>query len=478
MKNVVNFFERGFRFCVRAHAFLRNDIWLLQAKQVEHHWWAVRIYRFFGSIIFAFRTNRFALHASALTYYTLMSIVPVFALALTLARAFGGDDMARARVLHNLDRWLGQLQPQMISEAVDGAPVSAETTSAIATQIRDIVVQLFEQIGQFSFKTLGGIGAVALIVMVITTLGRIEESFNMIWGIKQCRTVWRKFSDYLSVVIIFPFFLLAASTVPILDLAARTTENVVFLGPYMRMIIHSLWMKHALSVAAVTLGFTFVLTFLPNTRVKWWPGLAGGFFTGIFFMLWLVVCARLQIGIVKYSALYGGFALLPIMLLWIYTSWLIVLLGAEVTFALQNGDTCHVDFQIGVSSRARFLLCVALCREAGLCVKTQSGPFYPVEFAQRHGISVRFVMHTVDTLVRQKWLAKVDNRGEAYLPCRDFSALKIADLANWIFNEGYTMRMLGLDDLDASLLEAGDRINAALTRELQVPLLDARVAAG
>ena len=468
---ILDTLRRAWRFCRRTRAFLRDEIWLLQARQVKRHWWAVRAYRFIGSVCFAFRMNRFGLHASALTYYTLLSVVPVLALALTLARAFGGDDMARVRALSMLDKWLTRLQPELLPGAGEEAVAAANAARELAAQLQEIVAGLFDQISQFSFKTLGGIGAVVLVWMVITMLSRVEESFNMIWGVKQTRPIRRKFTDYLSVVMIFPFLMLAATTVPILDLATRTAGNVAFLGPYVLAVIHSIWMKHTLTVAAVTLGFTFVLVFVPNTRVKFLPGLVGGFLTGVLFMAWLVICARLQIGIVKNSALYGGFAMLPILLLWIYTSWLIVLLGAEVTFALQNGDTCHVDYQKGVSARARFLLCMALCREAGLCVKNNSGPLDPMDFARRHGISMRFTMHTVDTLVRHKWLAKVDHRGEAYLPCRDFATQKIADLAGWIFNEGYPLKMLGLEDLDATLLDAGERINAALHRELQTPLV-------
>jgi hypothetical protein len=116
-------------------------------------------------------------------------------------------------------------------------------------------------------------------------------------------------------------------------------------------------------------------------------------------------------------------------------------------------------------------LCVALCREAGLRVKNESASFDPVGFAQKHGISVRFTMHAVGELVKKKWLAKVGDNGEAYLPCRDLPALRVADLATWLFNDGHTPRSLGLDDLGASLVECGDRIHDALERELQTPLL-------
>jgi len=464
LQDIPALYQRARQFASRSRVFLRDEIWHLQARQVKRHWWAVRVYRFFGSVLFAFNMNRFGLHASALTCYTLMAVVPVLALGLTLARAFGGDDMARARVLRALDTWLERLQPEAAAEA---APDAA---NALATQIHDIVAGLFDQIGQFSFGTLGGVGAVALVWMVVTMLSRVEESFNTIWGIKQTRPLRRKFTDYLSAVMLLPFIMLAATTVPILDLATRTAGNVAFLGPYMLAVVHAVWLKHLLTLAAVTLAFTFVLVFMPNTRVKAWPGLVGGFATGVCFMVWLVICARLQIGVIKYNALYGGFAMLPILLLWIYTSWLIVLLGAEITFALQNGDTCHMDFQRGASPRARLLLCMALCREAGLRVKNHSA-LDPVEFAHSRGISVRLAMNTVDTLVRHKWLSKVDGHAEAYLPCRDFSSLQISDLARWIFNEGYTARMLGLETLDTSLLDAGERIDAALESELQTPLV-------
>lgn len=472
---------------IQGRGFLTTDIWLLQAKQVDHHWWLVRVYRFFASIVFAFRNNRFALHASALTYYTLMSIVPVFALGLTLARAFGADDLAKQRTLLYMDRWLGQI-PQAVTDAAtkavaDGTVSAAESTAAvegaeaaapmIAGQLRDVVNDLFDQIGQLDMKTIGGVGAIILIFMVITVLSRVEDSFNMIWSVETSRSIWRKFSDYLSVVILFPFFLLAATSVPVVELVARTTDNVFFFGPYLRMLIESAWMKHLIVGTVVTLGFTFVLVFMPNTRVRFVAGLAGGLFTAVCFVAWLVLCARLQIGVTKYDTLYGGFALVPILLLWIYTSWLIVLIGAELTFAVQNGDTCHLDAAHGLSMRARFLLAAALCREAGACVQRGSAPFNPVDYARKIGVSVRFAMYVVDDLARGKWLMKVDPSGENYLPSRDFNTLTLADLATWLYNNGYSLKSLGLDDLEAPLLRAGDSIEAALKRELALPLVDA-----
>jgi len=182
----------------------------------------LRALRFVLAVWRGFAHDRCDLHASALTYYTLMALVPVLVLALALGRVFGGAEIVRRQFEEKLSGFLSQLALQSAS----ANQAASDASRAFAGQLEAKAIQFFDQINTISFGTLGGIGAVALIWMVITLLGRVELSFNLICGLPRPRSLWRKFTDYLSVVLILPFLMTAASTVPIIDLLARGADTV------------------------------------------------------------------------------------------------------------------------------------------------------------------------------------------------------------------------------------------------------------
>lgn len=455
----------------RAVRFLTYGIWdVVPSTLPSFTRVPLRVLRFILAVGRGFVQDRCNLHASALTYYTLLALVPVLVLALALGRVFGGAEIVRQQFEQKLSGFLSQLALQ--SEGVN--PIATEASRAFAEQLEARAIQFFDQINTISFGTLGGIGAVALIWMVITLLGRIELSFNLICGVPRSRTLWRKFTDYLSVVLILPFLITAASTVPVIDLLTQGAGTVggAVAADTVRAIIHSSILQKGLVLGISTIAFSFLLIFMPNTRIRLGPGLVGGFFTALFFNIWLVICALLQVGIVRYSALYGGFAILPILLMWVYTSWEIILLGAEMVFALQHGATCRMESAAGrASPYTRFLLAAAFCAEAARSVQEYGTSFDAAAFSLNHQVSARLSQDVLDDLTRAGLLAKIEGRGECFLPCRDLTTLTAADVAKIVFSDGTQPNELGLQRIDQSILDLGPQLFAALDESLAAPLV-------
>jgi len=266
-----------------------------------------------------------------------MAIVPILALCLSMARGFG-DDSAKLWVKARVQDWTQTFKAM----PVEGATVSedylavsdAVVQNELATRINQLVEKAFEKVDNINFAKLGTVGLVLLIWMVIEVLGRVERSFNRVWGIAVGRSVWRRFTDYLSVLLILPVLIVAAASLPVMDMVTRfmPAETAAFVQ---RTVASGLF-KNGIVLVMTTLSFAFVIMFMPNTSMKVRSGLTGGLVSAVLFLLWLWICAMVQVGAAKYGKIYGSFAVAPIVLAWVHVSWQIVLFGAEVAFSVEN----------------------------------------------------------------------------------------------------------------------------------------------
>ena len=223
-----------------------------------------------------------------------------------------------------------------------------------------IITAIIRYIDNTNVGQLGAAGVVALLVSVLTLLSNIEESFNYIWGVKETRTLLRRFADYFSVVTIGPLFLLAAISM------TTTIESQAFVQALLEMafvgqIIFLLF--KVLPFVVMWAAFTGLYIFMPNTRVNFRAALVWGILGGTLWQLAQWVYVHFQVGVSRYNAIYGTLAALPIFMVWIYLSWLIVLLGLEVTYACQNLRTLHREIRgrdVNFASRELVALTVLL----------------------------------------------------------------------------------------------------------------------
>lgn len=491
------FWTRARRF------FLQGGVWRIDERPLR---WplrqGIRVVRFCWSVATAFKNHSGQLHASALTYYTLFAIVPMLALGLALARVFGGEQIARREMHKQLDAWLGQMPaaqahpslstlPATLPPGVQPPPATCPPESATqegplavpppaapdrqpAENFRQRFVELedklFSQIDRLGLGTLGGIGVIGLLWMVIGMLGRVETSFNTVWGVVHGRNLWRRFTDYLTVVMIVPFLAVAASTVPVMDLVTKHAAAAGVSAGSIQAVAGLVLFKRAIVLLLATLAFTCLLVFMPNTRVRFVPGLIGGIFTAVAFTAWLKVCTLMQLNIAKYSILYGSFAVLPILLAWVYVSWEIMLIGAEVTCAIQYSAAVSPDRSQRASPRSRLLLALALCAQAARAMRERGAPFDAHRFVVEHRLPIRLSQLLLADLVSAGLLAEVRHHPGRYLPCIEPEKLTVADVTRCILDRGLAPEDLGLHRLNEGILAAGIELDRGLDQVLGRPV--------
>ena len=254
-----------------------------------------------------FYSNRCLLRASALTYYTMLSLVPLLALTFALLKAFGVQN---------------QLQPLILDRLNVG-------DGHIANAILDYINNT--QVAQ-----MGAIGLVFLLIAVISLLTNIEEAFNDIWGVNRLRPLLRRFSDYLSVILVGPVLLISAISMTSSLVSHGITQRLLEMQMIGSMIV--LFLK-VTPFLFMWLAFTLLYVFMSNIKVQWRAAFIGGVVGGTLWQLAQLGYVHFQVGVARYNAIYGTMAALPIFMIWLYLSWIIVLFGLGVCYAKQNLST-------------------------------------------------------------------------------------------------------------------------------------------
>ncbi len=287
----------------KVKTFFREEIWEPDfSTKSKRRSFLIRQARIYILAFKGFFEDRAAVRAAALTYFTMLSIVPIFAIAFVIARNFGFEGRLHEVIQNNMQ---GQ--------------------EAVMKWVTDMVDNLLDKV---KGGVLAGVGGIILFWSVIQVLNNIEASFNDIWQIRKARSPMRKFSDYMAIMILSPFAIGLSGTM-IIRIESATTDFEL-IGPVVGFLIKSV------PYVSIWLLFTLIFIIMPNTKVKFKYALVAGVISGTVAMVFQELYQVLQIGAFKFNTLYGSIAAIPLFLLWMQITWLIVLMGAELSFAYQN----------------------------------------------------------------------------------------------------------------------------------------------
>jgi membrane protein len=387
----------------RLTRFITTDIWRIRADSLTlSQSLIIKPLRVAVLAVRGFDENKCSLKASALTFYTLMSIVPVAAMAFGIAKGFGFEAKLQQQLMGKL-----QGQEEVIRRIIEFAHKLLEDTKG---------------------GLVAGVGIVVLFWTVIKLLGNIEGSFNDIWGIQKSRSIARKFSDYLSAMLLCPLLFIIAGSLNVaisgkVAIATRHIEVLRTVGPFIQTGLK------LLPYVFVWILFTFVYVFMPNTKVRITSGIVGGIVAGTVFQLVQWAYIAFQVGIAKSNAIYGGFAALPLFLIWLQTSWLIVFFGAEISFAHQHARSYEFEPDCLQASYS-FKELLALRITHLLIQNFQEGrpAMTTDDIESRIETPVRLVQQVLDNLVACGIISEISGRDDktvAYQPAKNIDLLTI-----------------------------------------------------
>ena len=382
--------------------FITVDIWRVTESEVTKRKFSIyNIIKAIYITIKRFTSDRIAAKASALTYSTLLAIVPMLAILFAIARGFGFDNL-------------------MESQFFMGFGGQNDTTETILDLVDSYLVHA--KGGVFI-----GVGLVMLLWTVLNLINSIEITFNQIWEVKKARTMYRKITDYFSMFLIMPVVIVLSGGVSIfIGTFVAKMEDFVLLGSISKFLIR------LVPFAITWLMFTGLYCFMPNTKVKFRYAIPASIIAGTVYQLFQYLYIGGQIWVSKYNAIYGSFAALPLFLLWVQTSWTICIFGAQLTYTSQNINLFSFDKDTrNVSRRYRDFISILIMSLIAKRFEKNKAPYTADELSNKHKIPIRLVKQTLFSLEKINLIHEVstdDQKSESisYQPSIDINNLTVA----------------------------------------------------
>lgn len=351
-------------------------------------------------VIQDFMQGQLTLRAMSLVYTTLLSMVPLLALSFSVLKAFG---------IHN------QLEPMLLN--------FLEPFGEKGTELALQIVQFVENIG---VGVLGSLGLLLLVYTVISLIQKVESALNFIWHVTSLRNLSQRLSGYLSVVMIGPLLVVTALGITGSVMSTSLVQQIVAIEPFGSLVIGlSKLVPYLLIIGAFTA--TYIL--IPNTNVKFKSALLGGIFAGV---MWESVgwgFASFIVGSTKYAAIYSGFAIIILFLIWLYLNWLVLLLGASIAFYHQN-PAYQISGAIrqSLGSHAREALALEILRLVGKAFQDGNKHWTAEELVDQLSLPMEIVNEVLEKLLTHELLVHVGNDSYYFVPGRDLQNITIKEV--------------------------------------------------
>ena len=406
---------------VQIYNFIRYDIWRITENELSHS--RRSLYRFLKTLVLAVRgfiNDDLNVRASALTYSVLFAIIPLFALIFAIGKGFGVDKLIENSFQ---DTFIGQ---------------------------SDMIPAIMGFVDRYLKTTQGGIfigvGIAILFWSVMNFFMQVERAFNRIWQVKESRSFIRKFSTYFSAILIVPLIIVFSGGLSIyVSSAVKQTYVYDVLSPLLRFGVKLIpyfinWVV-----------FTILYIAMPNTRVRFYNALIAGVIAGSAFQAFQMLYINGQVYLSRYNVVYGSFAAVPLLLLWIQISCLIVLLGAEISYASQNIN--NFDFELdtnNISTRYKNFLILFITYVIVKQFEEQKSPLSAEQIVLRYKLPIRIVNQSLSKLVEVSVLSEVQSENtkfKIYQPAIDINQLTVSLLFNKLEIHGSELFLTNKNEL-------------------------------
>mgnify|MGYP001060507056 CR=1 FL=1 len=386
--------DRWVRWRERAdHLLNRADLAALPRWQAL----LLGILRGLGGIVHEATEGQLTLRAMSLVYTTLLSIVPLLALSFSVLKAFGAHNAVEPFLLNLLE--------------------------PLGEQGAEIVQNVLGFVDNMRVGVLGFVGLIFLVYTVIALVQKIEQAFNGIWHIEGTRSLGQRFSNYLSVIMVGPLLVVSALGVTATVMSSTLMQRITSVEPLGTLFETA---SRLLPFGLIVAAFTFIYMFVPNTRVRFLPALIGAVLAGL---IWQGVgwgFASMVAGSTRFDAIYSGFAIVIMLLIWIYLAWLILLVGSNIAFYVQNPEYIRVRGDgARVSGSMRERLGLHLMTQVARHFVAGTQPPGLDEIAHRLRVPSRAIAGAASALEAGGLLVRTGEDDDRYLPARDLSAIPV-----------------------------------------------------
>ncbi|WP_133716975.1 YhjD/YihY/BrkB family envelope integrity protein [Methylocaldum gracile] len=338
--------------------------------------------------------------AMSLVYTTLLSLAPLLAVSFSVLKAFG---------VHN------QMEPLLL-----------ELVAPLGQQGTEIVNRIIGFVSNIRVGVLGFIGFAMLFYIVLSLLQKIEESFNYVWRAKKSRSFQRRFSDYLSVLLVGPVLVFSALGLMASMASTEVVQMIISQEPFGTLYyLLGLFLPYLLIIGA----FTFAYRFLPNTHVNFRSALVGGIVAGLGWRAAGWLFAEFVVNSAHYAAIYSSFAILIVFMIWIYVSWLILLVGAQVSYYHQHPRYLYlperdVKLSYQLFERLGFLVMYLIAEHFHQGKK----PWTTDALSQHLGLPDLMIEKILDALKERNLILVAVEGDQGFVPARDLSAITVSEI--------------------------------------------------
>jgi membrane protein len=308
-----------------------------------------------------------------------------------------------------------------------------------------------------------------LLYSVFELLSHIEEAFNFMWNIKKNRPILRKVTDYMTIMVFSPILIITASSATFFVRAKLGDYFTDYLSPLLTVIIK------VLPYILMVIVFTLVYLIMPNTKVNFKSAISAGVMTGIVFQVWQWAYVAFQVGVSEYGAVYGSFAALPLFLVWLQVSWIIVLLGCEVAYSVQNVNNYSTELSAGnISPRLMKRVSMLLMTKIIKNFADSNPPKDALTWSDELKISQKLFLHVAQRLQDVGLLAELRNDGGGspiYIPAMDISKISVDTICSRIEaygeDDNFPLQMIGdMKRIDKLAVEKEEKMREEMRKVL------------